>query len=178
MIMKTIRQIDLTWKPHAGISCLALIETLVRYGLSCPPTTRGRRWHGGNERLPSLQGWPDAGKMILLLRRIANAPTRGAKRFFPAEMATHLVPLGDECSGILGRTLSLWECHELARQLIAAGRVEDISAPTGEVESSHAAAAVLALSSVACSQREGSSPDSLPSIHDVPYTFLRCSAHG
>jgi transposase len=49
---------------------------------------------------------------------------------FPPEVAIHLVRLACERPDSLGRSLSQWDCTELARQLIADGLVEDISAAT------------------------------------------------
>ena len=45
-------------------------------------------------------------------------------------MAIHVVRLAGERPDTLGRSLSQWDCHALARQLIAEGIVEDISAAT------------------------------------------------
>jgi hypothetical protein len=42
----------------------------------------------------------------------------------------HVVRLACERPDPLGRSLSQWDCTELARQLIAEGIVEDISAAT------------------------------------------------
>jgi transposase len=42
----------------------------------------------------------------------------------------HVVRLACERPGTLGRSLSQWDCEELARQLITEGRVENISAAT------------------------------------------------
>ena len=49
---------------------------------------------------------------------------------FPPEVAMHVVRLACERPETLGRSLSQWDCAELARQLIAEGIVEDISAAT------------------------------------------------
>jgi hypothetical protein len=49
---------------------------------------------------------------------------------FPPEVAIHVVRLACERPDPLGRSLSQWDCTELARQLIATGIVEDISAAT------------------------------------------------
>jgi hypothetical protein len=49
---------------------------------------------------------------------------------FPPEVAIHVVQLACERPDTLGRSLSQWDGAELARQLIAAGIVEDISAAT------------------------------------------------
>ena len=49
---------------------------------------------------------------------------------FPPEVAIHVVRLACERPDPLGRSLSQWDCTELARQLIADGVVEDISAAT------------------------------------------------
>jgi DDE superfamily endonuclease len=52
------------------------------------------------------------------------------RAFFPPEVAIHVVRLACERPDILGRSLSPWDCHELARQLIAEAIVEAISAAT------------------------------------------------
>lgn len=58
-------------------------------------------------------------------------PLAGEPRaFFPPEVAIHVVRLACERPDTLGRSLSQWDCQELARQLIAEGVVEDISAAT------------------------------------------------
>jgi hypothetical protein len=49
---------------------------------------------------------------------------------FPPEVAIHVVRLACERPDPLGRSLSQWDCTELARQLIAEGIVEEISAAT------------------------------------------------
>jgi transposase len=54
----------------------------------------------------------------------------GPKEGFPPEVAIHVVRLACERPDMLSRRLSQWDCHELARQLIAEGIVEEISAAT------------------------------------------------
>jgi transposase len=54
----------------------------------------------------------------------------GPRAFVPPEVAIHVVRLACERPDPLGRSLSPWDCQELARQLIAEGIVEDISAAT------------------------------------------------
>jgi transposase len=49
---------------------------------------------------------------------------------FPPEVAIHVVRLACERPDRLGRSLSQWDCAELARQFVADGLVEDISAAT------------------------------------------------
>jgi transposase len=61
-----------------------------------------------------------------LLTPLAAAP----RAFFPPEVAIHLVRLACERPDTLGRSLSQWDCRELARQLVAEGIVADISAAT------------------------------------------------
>jgi hypothetical protein len=48
----------------------------------------------------------------------------------PPEVAVHVVRLACERPDLRGRSLSQWDCTELARQLIAEGVVEGISAAT------------------------------------------------
>ena len=58
-------------------------------------------------------------------------PRAGEPRaFFPPAVAIHVVRLACERPETLGRSLSQWDCRELARQLIAEGIVEDISTAT------------------------------------------------
>ena len=54
----------------------------------------------------------------------------GPRAFFPPAVAIHVVRLACERPDTLGRSLSQWDCQELARQLIAEGVVADISAAT------------------------------------------------
>jgi DDE superfamily endonuclease len=54
----------------------------------------------------------------------------GPRGVFPPEVAIHVVRLACERPDPLGRSLSQWDCPELARQLIAEGIVEEISAAT------------------------------------------------
>jgi hypothetical protein len=49
---------------------------------------------------------------------------------FPPEVAIHVVRLACERPDMLSRSLSQWDCHELACQLIAEGIVEAISPST------------------------------------------------
>ena len=54
----------------------------------------------------------------------------GPRVIFPPEVAIHVVRLACERPDSLGCSLSQWDCTELARQLIAEGVVEGISAAT------------------------------------------------
>jgi transposase len=60
------------------------------------------------------------------LTLLAVGPRAGS----PPEVAMHVVRLACERPDRLDRSLSQWACHELARQLIAEGVVQDISAAT------------------------------------------------
>ena len=51
-------------------------------------------------------------------------------QFSPPDVAIHVVRLAFERPNTLGRSLSQWDCDELAHQLVAAGLVRDISAAT------------------------------------------------
>jgi hypothetical protein len=55
---------------------------------------------------------------------MGNAPV--APRSFPPEVAIHLVKIACERPDDVGRSLSHWDCAELARQLIAEEVVESI----------------------------------------------------
>jgi transposase len=54
----------------------------------------------------------------------------GPRAVFPPEVAIHVVRLACERPDLLGRSLSQWDCTELARQLMAEGIVAGISAAT------------------------------------------------
>jgi DDE superfamily endonuclease len=54
----------------------------------------------------------------------------GPRAGFPPAVAIHVVRLACERPDPLGRSLSQWDCTELARQLIVEEIVEDISAAT------------------------------------------------
>jgi DDE superfamily endonuclease len=54
----------------------------------------------------------------------------GPRAVFPPAVALHVVRVACERPDPLGRSLSQWDCTELARQLIAAGIVAEISAAT------------------------------------------------
>jgi transposase len=55
---------------------------------------------------------------------------RGAPRAFPPDVAVHLVKLACERPELGGRSLSQWDCTELARALVQSGVTETISAST------------------------------------------------
>lgn len=57
-------------------------------------------------------------------------PDQGDLRFFPPEVALHAVKLACERPDTCGRSLCLWDCQEIARQLIEAATVPNISAET------------------------------------------------
>lgn len=52
----------------------------------------------------------------------------GGPRVFPPIVATHLVKLACELPETCGRSLSTWDCGELARALVHAGVTDSISA--------------------------------------------------
>lgn len=60
----------------------------------------------------------------------AIRPAADASRSFPPEVALHLVKMACERPDRLGRSLSQWDCVELARQLEREGIVASISADT------------------------------------------------
>ncbi len=64
------------------------------------------------------------------IKGLYDKPGRGAKPFFQPEVAIHLVKMACESPDKVGRSLSLWDCHELRRQLINESIVESISSET------------------------------------------------
>lgn len=58
------------------------------------------------------------------------SPVPVGRLFFPAETAVHLVKLACERPDDCGPSLSTWFCSDLARQLVADGVIESISAAT------------------------------------------------
>ncbi len=83
---------------------------------------------------------------------LADAHGRGAKGGFPPEVAIHVVRLACERPDMLSRSLSQWDCHELARQLIAEGIVEENIGLDRTADSGHASIEALAPASVAVPQ--------------------------
>jgi transposase len=59
-----------------------------------------------------------------------TCPDPAASRSFPPEVALHLVKMACERPDDLGRSLSTWDCREMARQLVADGVVPAISPET------------------------------------------------
>jgi transposase len=57
-------------------------------------------------------------------------PAPAARRFFPPEVAVHLVKMACEMPDRLGVSLSQWDCVELGRKLVADHIVESISPQT------------------------------------------------
>jgi hypothetical protein len=78
------------------------------------------RWSASGPNAFSLSGW------TALRTPLAVEP----RAVFPPEVAIHLVRLACERPDMLRRSLSQWDGTELARQLIAEGSVEAISAST------------------------------------------------
>jgi transposase len=64
------------------------------------------------------------------LSGLDDKPGRGREPFSPPEVAIHLVKIACERPAGVGRSLSQWDCMELARKLIEDGIVESISAET------------------------------------------------
>jgi len=60
---------------------------------------------------------------------LQDRPRPGRVRFFP-QVALYLVKVACELPDTQGRSLSQWDCTELARQVVSAGLVGSISAAT------------------------------------------------
>jgi transposase len=59
-----------------------------------------------------------------------TSPDPAASRSFPPEVALHLVKMACERPDDRGRSLSFWDCREMARQLVDEGVVPSISPDT------------------------------------------------
>src|SRR5512144_2085008 len=57
-------------------------------------------------------------------------PAAAASRSFPPEVAMYVVKIACERPDDVGRSLSQWDCTEIARQLVRDGVVTSISAET------------------------------------------------
>ena len=64
------------------------------------------------------------------LEGLRIVPDAAASRSFPPEVAMHVVKIACERQDDLGRSLSQWDCTEIARQLVRDGVVTKISAET------------------------------------------------
>ena len=60
----------------------------------------------------------------------ATVRAGGVRGYFPPEVELHLVRLACELPDVVGRSLSHWDCAELARQLVRDGVVATISPQT------------------------------------------------
>lgn len=68
--------------------------------------------------------------MLGALKGSKTNPAGGESPLFPPEVALHLVKIACEMPDQLGRSLSLWDCLELARKLEEDGIVQSISPET------------------------------------------------
>jgi transposase len=91
---------------------------------------RFQKWPAGSESYGALStsGSSASSKRESPVWR--TSADEGEKEFFPPEVAVHLVKLACEMPDRLGRSLSQWDCTELARKLVTDGIVEDISVST------------------------------------------------
>ncbi len=64
------------------------------------------------------------------LEGLHDRPGRGRKRVFSPEVAMYVVKIACERPDELGRSLSRWDCTEIARQLVRDGVVSKISPET------------------------------------------------
>ena len=91
-----------------------------------PKPTWRRRWVFSGP--PAASGpsafWPS------VLKGSRRPPAEAPRGRFPPEVAIHVVRLACERPDPRGRSLSQWDCTELARQLIAEEIIEDISTAT------------------------------------------------
>ena len=65
-----------------------------------------------------------------VLKDFMTVNDREESRFFPPQVALYLVKMACERPDTQERSLSQWDCTELARQLVSAGVVNSISAST------------------------------------------------
>ena len=106
------------WRGGPGWSCCARMA---------PPW---RTWHGG---LRWLRGWWLNGSNATASMASEDweiKRARGVPRSFPPAVALHLVKLACERPDLCGRSLSQWDCTELARMLVQSGVTETISPST------------------------------------------------
>jgi hypothetical protein len=101
-----------------------------RFSSSWPQGTPSLTWRA---RWASNGRWCDSGPSASSPSAWRGSPTplaAGPRAVFPPEVAIHVVRLACERPDTRGRSLSPWECTALARELIAEGIVEAISAAT------------------------------------------------
>jgi hypothetical protein len=125
------RRSAVIWKPYNDVRRSPLASHGVRGWSCCVPVA------------PPWQTWPTVSRWRLAWSRsgsnaIANRASeaweiqlaRGAPRAFPPDVAVHLVKVACERPERCGRSLSQWDCTELARALVQSGVTESISAST------------------------------------------------
>lgn len=78
--------------------------------------------------MSSVTGWVDTSSEGW--RASKTCPVPAAGRAFPPDVAMELVRIACQMPDTLGRSLSLWDCAELARHLMREGLVESISPQT------------------------------------------------
>lgn len=101
-----------------------------RFFSSWPLGTPNPTWDGRSASNEPLSTSGPSGFLRRAWLACLTPLAAGPRAFFPPEVAIHVVRLACERPETLGRSLSQWDCAELARQLIADGIVEDISAAT------------------------------------------------
>jgi hypothetical protein len=110
------------WKPYNGARRFPPVSPGVRAWSSCVPMVPpwpmwpvGSGWH---------HAWSRSGSNAIANRASvawAIKLDRGVPRAFPPEVAVHLVKLACERPDLCGRSLSQWDCTELARALVESG---------------------------------------------------------
>jgi transposase len=127
----SLRRSAVTWKPYNGARRFPPVSHGVR-AWSCyvPMGPPWQTWPAGS-RWP--HAWSRSGSNATASRGSAALEikrARGVPRAFPPEVAVHLVKLACERPELCGRSLSQWDCTELARALIQSGVTESISPST------------------------------------------------
>ena len=97
---------------------------------SSPRARAYRRLVGSLEWGAESCGFGSADSMLCELRGSRTNPVGGESPLFPPQVALHLVKIACEMPDRLGRSISLWDCQELARKLEEDGIVESISSET------------------------------------------------
>jgi DDE superfamily endonuclease/Homeodomain-like domain len=125
------RRSAVNWKPYNGARQSLLASPGVRAWFCYAPMAApwqtwpvGLRWHLVWSRSGS-NATANRGSAALAIKR-----ARGVPRAFPPDVAVHLVKLACERPELCGRSLSQWDCTELARALVQSGVTESISPST------------------------------------------------
>jgi len=119
-----LQRIVRSWKKAHGCVFRATIILLLSFGISISQVS-----YRTNTQRNTVRKW---GKRYALngLDGILDSPRPGRPPTFSPDVAMHIIKIACEMPHLRGRSLSQWDCNEIARELVRSGIVSSISAET------------------------------------------------